>query len=67
MPSMKGDKLEAFQKHLCRVNVDSDFNFEWKEVVERKVSMTLCSSLSEVCKDEVLDRGIEKRKLYRVG
>ena len=32
----------------------------WKEVVQRKVSM--CCSLSEVCEDEVLDRGREKEE-----
>ena len=63
--STKG-KLEAFQKHyeqLGRVSVDSDFDFEWKEVVEGKVSM--CSSLSELCEDEVLDRGIEKEEIAK--
>ena len=41
--------MKAFQMHyeqLGRVSVNSDFEFEWKEVVERKVSM--CSSVSEV-------------------
>ena len=59
-------KLEAFRKHyehLGRVSVDSDFDFEWKEVVERKVSM--CSSLSRVCEDEALDRGIEKEEIAK--
>ena len=40
-------------EQLDRVSVDSDFDFEWKEVVEGKVSM--CSSLSEGCVDEVLE------------
>ena len=43
--STKG-KLEAFQKHyehLGRVSIDSDFDSNWKELVERKVGM--CGSL----------------------
>ena len=35
-------KLEAFQKHyeyLGRVSIDTDFDSNWKELVERKVSM----------------------------
>ena len=36
------------------MSVNCDFDFEWKAVVEGKVSM--CSSLSEVCEDEALDR-----------
>ena len=45
------------------MSVDSDFDFEWKEVVERKVSM--CSTLSEMCEDEVLDRVIEKEEIVK--
>ena len=41
------------------MSVDSEYDFEWEAGVERKVSM--CGSLSELCKDEVLDRGIEKK------
>ena len=36
----------------------SDFDFEWKEVVEMKVYYSTCS-LSEGCEDEDLDRGIK--------
>ena len=57
--SMKG-KLKKHYKQLGRMSVDRDFDFEWKEAVERKVSM--CSSLSEVCEDEVLDRRIEREE-----
>ena len=63
--SMKG-KLEAFQKHyehLGRVSIDSDFDSNWKELVERKVSM--CGSLSKVCEDEALDREIEKAEIVK--
>ena len=50
--SRKG-KLEAFQKYFGRGSEESDLDFEWKEVFERKVSM--CSSLSEACEDEVIE------------
>ena len=63
--STKG-KLEAFQKHyehLGRVSIDSDFDSNWKELVERKVSM--CGSLSKVCEDEALDREIEKAEIVK--
>ncbi len=63
--STKG-KLEAFQKHyehLGRVSMDSDFYSNWKELVERKVSM--CGSLSKVCEDEALDREIEKAEIVK--
>ena len=59
-------KLEAFQKHyehLGRVSIDSDFDSNWKELVERKVSM--CGSLSKVCEDEALDREIEKVEIVK--
>ena len=49
-----------FQRHyeqLGRESVDNEFNFEWKEVVEGKVSM--CSNLSKECEDKGLDKGIE--------
>ena len=36
---------------------------ERKEVVERRVSM--CSSLSKVCEDEVLDREIQKANIAK--
>ena len=63
--SAKG-KLEVFQKHyehLGRVSVDRNFDSNWKEVVERKVSV--CSSLSEVCEDEALDGEIEKEEIAK--
>ena len=59
-------KLEVVQKHykrLGRVSVSSDFDSNWKEAVERKVSM--CSTLSEVCEDEALDEGIEKEEIAK--
>ena len=65
--STKG-KLEAFQKyyeHLGRVSIDSDFDSNWKELVEWKVSM--CGSLSKVCEDEALDREIEKAEIVFVS
>ena len=45
------------------MSVDSDFDFEWKELVERKVSMH--SSLSEVCEDEGLHREIENEEIVK--
>ena len=59
-------KLEAFQKHykhLRRVSTDSDFDSNWKELVERKVSM--CGSLSKVCEDEAIDREIKKAEIAK--
>ena len=50
-------------KRLGRVSVDSDFDSNWKESVERKVSM--CSSLSQVCEDEALDGRIEKEEIAK--
>ena len=47
-------KLVVFQKQLGRENVDNELDFEWKKVVEEKVSM--CSNLSAVCEDEALDK-----------
>ena len=41
-------------------SIDSDFDFNWKEAVERKVSMH--RGLSEVCEDEALDGGVEIAK-----
>ena len=39
------------------------FNFEWREVVDRKVSM--CSGLPELCGDEALERRIEKEEITK--
>ena len=50
-------KLQVLQKHyeaLGRMSEDSDFDSEWKEEVETKVSTCMCSSL--LCDDEYLDR-----------
>ena len=61
---MKG-KLEAFQKHyehLGIVSIDSDFDSNWKELVERKVSM--CGSLSKVCEDEEGNREGRNCEVY---
>ena len=43
------------------MSVDSDFEDVWREVVKTKVSM--CSSLSEMHEDEVLDREIQKAEV----
>ena len=52
MTSTKG-KIQVLQKHkdLGRMSEDSDFDSEWKEQVETKVSM--CSSL--LCEGDHLD------------
>ena len=43
-------------EQLGKESVESEFNFEWKEVAEGKVRM--CNSLSEVGEDEALDKRI---------
>ena len=55
-------KLHVLQKHykdLGRMSEDSDFDSEWKEQVESKVSM--CSSL--LCEDEYLDGELHKGEI----
>ena len=57
-------KLQVLQKHykgLGRMSEDSDFDGEWKEKVETKVSM--CSSL--LCEDENLDGELRKGKIEK--
>ena len=49
------ENAQKHYEHLGRVSIDSDFDSNWKELVERKVSM--CGSLSKVCEDEALDIG----------
>ena len=49
-------KLEVLQKHyqhLGKISVDSDFDANWKEEVESKVSSY--GSMSESCEDDRLD------------
>ena len=61
--STKG-KLEVLQKHyqhLGKISVDSDFDANWKEEVESKVSSY--GSMSESCEDDCLDIAIEKGEI----
>ena len=55
-------KLEKHYEQLGRVSVDSDFDLEWKKIVERKVGM--CSSLSGVCGDETGNREGRNCEVY---
>ena len=57
-------KLQVLQKHyeaLGRMSEDSDFDGEWKEGVENKVSM--CSRL--LCEDEYLDGELCKGEIEK--
>ena len=61
--STKG-KLHVLQKHykdLGRMSKDSDFDSEWTEQVETKVST--CSSV--LCEDEYLDGELRKGEIER--
>ena len=51
-------KLEVLQRHyqqLGKLSLDSNFDAEWKDEVESRYG-----SISELCKDEFLDKEIEK-------
>ena len=57
-------KLEVLQRHyqdLEKISVDSDFDANWKEEVESKVSSY--GSMSESCEDDHL---IEKGEIVKV-
>ena len=57
------DKLEVLQKNyqlLSKMNVDSEFDADWKEVED---SVRGYSSLSEEAGDAFLDKEIEREKL----
>ena len=59
-------KLEVLQKHyqhLGKISVDSDFDANWKEEVESKVSSY--GSMSESCEDDRLDIAIEKSEIVK--
>ena len=59
-------KLEVLQKHyqhLGKISVDSDFDANWKEEVESKVSSY--GSMSESCEDNRLDIAIEKGEIVK--
>ena len=49
-------------KRLGKVSVNTDFEEDWKEVVEGKVSMY--GSLSEVREDQVLDKEDRNREVH---
>ena len=51
-------KLEVLQKHYQQLGKISDFDANWKEEVESKVSSY--GSMSESCEDDRLDIAIEK-------
>ena len=59
-------KLEVLQKHyqhLGKISVDGDFDANWKEEVESKVSSY--GSMSESCEDDRLDIAIEKSEIVK--
>ena len=58
-------KLEAQKhyQHLGKISVDSDFDANWKEEVESKVSSS--GSMSESCEDDRLDIAIEKGEIVK--
>ena len=49
-------KLEVLQKHLGKISVDSDFDANWKEEVESKVSNY--GSMSEYRLDIAIEKGV---------
>ena len=58
--------MEVLQKHyqlLGKISVDSDFDANWKEEVESKVSSY--GSMSESCEDDCLDIAIEKSEIVK--
>ena len=61
--SVKG-KLEILQKHyqkLGKVSVDSDFDEDWRQLVENKVKDY--SRMSGACRDDFLDKEIERKEI----
>ena len=48
---------------MGRTSEDSDFDGEWKEEVETKVSTCMCSSI--LCEDEYLDGELCKEKIEK--
>ena len=54
----KLEVLERHYLHLGKISVDSDFDANWKEEVESKVSSY--GSMSESCADDCLDIAVEK-------
>ena len=59
-------KLEVLQNHyqpLGKISVDSDFDANWKEEVESKVSSY--GSMSESCEDDRLDIAVEKDEIVK--
>ena len=57
------DKLQKHYEALGRTSEDSDFDGEWKEEVETKVSTCMCSSL--LCDDEYLDGELHKGEIEK--
>ena len=55
--------LQRHYQHLGKISVDSDFEANWKEEVETKVSSY--GSMSESCEDERLDIVIEKSEIVK--
>ena len=56
-------KLEVLQKHYQHLGKISDFDDNWKEEVESKVSSY--GSMSESCEDDRLDKAIEKGEIVK--
>ena len=56
-------KLEVLQRHSGKSGVGSDFDSNWKEEVESKVSSY--GSMSESCEDDRLDIAIEKGEIVK--
>ena len=54
----KSHLLQKHYKNLGRMSEDSDFDSEWRERVETKVSTCTCSS--RLCEDEYLDGELHK-------
>ena len=48
---------------MGKLSLDSNFDAEWKEVVESNVSRY--GSMSELCEDEFLDNEIEKGEIVK--
>ena len=59
----KWEVLQKHYQHLGKISVDSDFDANWKEEVESKVSSY--GSMSESCEDDHLDIAIEKGEIVK--
>ena len=55
--------LQKHYQHLRKISVESDFDDNWKEKVESKVSSY--GSMSESCEDDRLDKAIENGEIVK--